>query len=293
MINSMTGYGQGIVRSEEFILNIEMKSVNSRYLDINIRLPRKFNPYEDIIRNYIKGRINRGKVDVYINIEKSNREDIVIKPDFPLLDSYVDAYKQLIEHFELRDKVDLNKILRINDGLILEDKELDPETTKATILEAVKMSVDNLVIMRRNEGEKLKLDILEKTDKIKCVLNQIKVLAPEISTKYKEKMVLRVKELLSQIEDYDENRIHMEIAIYADKKSTDEELVRLDSHFLQVIDLLEQMEPIGRKLDFILQEINREVNTIGSKSPDYDISTYVIELKSELEKIREQVQNIE
>ena len=293
MINSMTGYGQGIVKSEEFTLNIEMKSVNSRYLDINIRLPRKFNTYEDIISNYIKGRISRGKVDVYINIEKSNREDIIIKPDFALLDRYVDAYEQLINHFELKDKVDLNKILRINDGLILEDKELDSETTTKTILEALKLAVDNLLLMRKSEGEKLKLDILEKTDKIKYVLKQIKGFAPEISAKYKEKMVLRVQELLSQIEDYDENRVNMEIAIYADKKSIDEELVRLDSHFIQIIDLLEQMEPVGRKMDFLLQEINREVNTIGSKSPDYDISTYVVELKSELEKIREQVQNIE
>ena len=293
MINSMTGYGQGQAQNEDFKLNIEMKSVNNRYLDINIRLPRKFNAFEDLIKNEIKSKVSRGKIDVFINIQRSEREDIVIKPDFALLDRYVEAYKEIMDHFEINERIDLNKLLRINDGLIVEDRELDPEIAKATIFEALKGAIDGMLVMRGNEGEKLKEDILAKTEKIQNVIFKIKEFAPEISKNYKIKMKTRIIELLDQIDDYDEDKVNMEVAIYADKKAIDEELVRLDSHFDQFKDLLESDDPIGRKLDFLLQEINREVNTIGSKSPDYDISTYVVELKSELEKIREQVQNME
>jgi uncharacterized protein (TIGR00255 family) len=293
MINSMTGYGQGRAQNPDFKLNVEMKSVNSRYLDINIRLPRKFNPFDDKIKQLIKSKITRGKVDVYINLEKSEREDIVIRPDIPLLESYVEAYQQIVNHFELTDRIDLNKIIRINDSLIVEDRELDPEATEATIMEAVSLALEGFIIMRQNEGEKLKLDILRKTDKIKEILVAITTLAPTISAAYRDKMVLRIQDLLEQVEDLDLDRINMEVAVYADKKAIDEELVRLDSHMTQVGALLESDEPIGRKLDFLLQEVNREVNTIGSKSPDYDISNHVVELKSEFEKIREQIQNIE
>lgn len=293
MINSMTGYGQGRAQNPDFKLHVEMKSVNNRYLDINIRLPRKFNPYEDKIKQLIKSKINRGKVDVYINLEKSEREDIVIRPDFPLLESCVKAYQDIIDHFELQDRIDLSKLVRINDGLIVEDRELDPEETETTIMEAVNEALDGFIEMRQIEGEKLKLDILGKTDRIKEILIAITELAPTIATNYRDKMVLRIEELLEQVEDLDLDRINMEVAVYADKKAIDEELVRLDSHMKQVADLLESDEPIGRKLDFLLQEVNREVNTIGSKSPDYDISNHVVELKSEFEKIREQIQNIE
>ncbi|MCK5762868.1 MAG: YicC family protein [Clostridiales bacterium] len=293
MINSMTGYGQGNAQNEDFKLNIEMKSVNNRYLDINIRLPRKFNPFEEMIKDIIKSRISRGKVDVFINIAKSEREDVTITPDFPLLERYVEAYQQIIDRFELKDKVDLGKLLRNQDILIVEDKELDEEEAVITIKEALNMAVNGLIGMRQREGEKLKLDIIEKTDRINIVLEEIRKIAPEISVKYKEKMHLRITELLDQIEDYDEERLNMEVAVFADKKDINEEIVRLDSHFSQLNDLLIIDEPVGRKLDFLLQEVNREVNTIGSKSPDFDISNYVVEIKSELEKIREQIQNIE
>ncbi|MBN2260998.1 MAG: YicC family protein [Clostridiales bacterium] len=293
MISSMTGYGQGKTQNEDFKLNVEMKSVNNRYLDINIRLPRKFNPYEDLMKAIIKSKISRGKVDVFVNLEKSEREDVVVKPDLPLLERYVEAYQKIIDHFDLKEKVDLNKLLRIQDAMIVEDREINEETTIAAITEAFNMSVDAMVDMRLKEGDKLKLDILEKTDKIKHILDDIKLLAPSISLSYRDKMEQRIHDLLDQIEDYDQDKLNMEIAIFADRKDINEELVRLDSHFSQLDDLMKSDEPVGRKLDFLLQEINREVNTVGSKSPDYDISNYVVVMKSELEKIREQIQNIE
>ncbi|MEA3422475.1 MAG: YicC/YloC family endoribonuclease [Bacillota bacterium] len=293
MISSMTGYGQGNAQNSDFKLNIEMKSVNNRYLDINIRLPRKFNIFEEMIKDTIKSKMSRGKVDVFINVAKSEREDVTITPDFPLLERYVEAYQQIIDRFELKDSVDLGKLLRNQDILIVEDKELDEEESIITIKEALNTAVDGLIGMRQREGEKLKLDIIEKTDRINIVLEEIRKIAPEISVKYKEKMQIRIRELLDQIEDYDEERLNMEVAVFADKKDINEEIVRLDSHFSQLNDLLSIDQPVGRKLDFLLQEINREVNTIGSKSPDFDISNYVVDIKSELEKIREQIQNIE
>jgi len=293
MIISMTGYGEGKAENNDFKISIEMKSVNNRYLDINVRLPRKFNKFEDGIKSEIKKRINRGKVDVFINLEKSQREDIVITTDFNLLDKYMNAYNGIIEKYELKDRVDLNKLVRIQDAFIIEDNELDEDTTRETILESLNIALDGLVSMRLIEGEKVKLDILEKLDRIENVLEEIGKKAPSISINYQEKMKIRVIELLESIEDFDQDKLNMEIAIYADKKDINEELVRLSSHLIQLKDLIDTEGVVGRTMDFLLQEINREVNTIGSKSPDYDISNNIVELKSEFEKIREQIQNIE
>lgn len=293
MITSMTGYGEGKAENNDFKISIEMKSVNNRYLDINVRLPRKFNKFEDDIKYEIKKRINRGKIDVFINLDKSQREDIVITTDFNLLDKYVDVYNGIIGKYDLKDRVDLNKLVRIQDAFIIEDKELNETSTKETIMESLNIALNGLVSMRAAEGKKLKLDILEKLDRIEKVLKEIEEKAPSISINYQEKMKTRILELLGNVEDFDQDKLNMEVAIFADKKDINEELVRLSSHLIQLKDLICTDGAIGRTMDFLLQEINREVNTIGSKSPDYDISNSIVELKSEFEKIREQIQNIE
>jgi len=293
MTMSMTGYGQGKAKNQEMSIVIDLKSVNNRYLDLNIRMPRKFNPFEDDLKEQIKRHLVRGKVDVFINIERSNREDLVITPDMPLLERYVRAYEAVNEAFGLKDPVSLSLLTRVPEALIIEDRALDEDATKKLLLEAVDMALSEMKIMRKTEGEKLTLDILDKTDKMNLVLQQIEQVSATIPQRHKEKMLERIKDLLDQVEDFDEDKLNMEVAIFADRKDINEEIVRLKSHFDQVRSLMASREAVGRKLDFLLQEMNREVNTIGSKSPDYDISNQVVELKSYLEKIREQAQNIE
>ncbi len=293
MTMSMTGYGQGKAKNQEMSIVIDLKSVNNRYLDLNIRMPRKFNPFEDDLKEQIKRHLVRGKVDVFINIERSNREDLVITPDLPLLERYVRAYEAISEAFGLKDPVSLSLLTRVPEALIIEDRALDEDATKKLLLEAVDMALSEMKIMRKTEGEKLTLDILDKTDKMNLVLQQIEKVSATIPQRHKEKMLERIKDLLDQVEDFDEDKLNMEVAIFADRKDINEEIVRLKSHFDQVRSLMASREAVGRKLDFLLQEMNREVNTIGSKSPEYDISNQVVELKSYLEKIREQAQNIE
>ncbi len=293
MTMSMTGYGQGKAKNQEMSIVIDLKSVNNRYLDLNIRMPRKFNPFEDDLKEQIKRHLVRGKVDVFINIERSNREDLVITPDLPLLERYVRAYEAINEAFGLKDSVSLSLLTRVPEALIIEDRALDEDATKKLLLEAVDMALSEMKIMRKTEGEKLTLDILDKTDKMNLVLQQIEQVSATIPQRHKEKMLERIKDLLDQVEDFDEDKLNMEVAIFADRKDINEEIVRLKSHFDQVRSLMASREAVGRKLDFLLQEMNREVNTIGSKSPEYDISNQVVELKSYLEKIREQAQNIE
>ncbi|OPL08018.1 MAG: hypothetical protein AVO33_02785 [delta proteobacterium ML8_F1] len=293
MLMSMTGYGQGKAENQEMGLIIDLKSVNNRYLDLNIRMPRKFNPFEDLVRERIKASLVRGKVDVFINIENSHREDLTVTADFPLLRRYVEAYEAIKETFGLEDKISLNHLVRIPEALMVEDRGLDEEAVKSLLLEALDRALTQMSAMRRTEGEKLALDILDKTDKMNHVLQEIELLAPFIASRHQEKMAARIQELLGQVEDFDADKLNMEIAVFADRKDINEEIVRLKSHFAQIDSLIKTQEVVGRKLDFLLQEVNREVNTIGSKSPDYDISNHVVELKSLLEKIREQVQNIE
>lgn len=293
MIKSMTGFGRGEYLQDLYKIKVEIKAVNHRYNDINVKMPRHISYLEESIKKIIKEKISRGKVDVYINLEYINESPIEVKVDIPLAKSYKNALEELVIELNLEDNIRLNNILNISEIIKTERRELDEDLIWECIKHGVELALDNLMIMREKEGRELKLDILSKLDNIEESLFHIIERSPFVVLEYKEKLKERIKDLLDNNISLDEDRINSEVAFFADKSSIDEEIVRLKSHIKQFKTILEEDDAIGRKLDFLIQELNREINTIGSKANDIVISKYVVELKAELEKIREQVQNIE
>ena len=286
MVKSMTSFGRS--RSEEGlerIFSIEMKSVNHRYLDMNIRMPKSMFPLEERIRKIISGRLNRGKVDVYINIKNFHKGDSVAELNESLAKSYFECLQKLSDELGIVNDITTTKIARFPDVISIVEKEENIEEIFNEIKSLIESSLDKMVDMRIREGEKLKEDIL---DKLLVIENFVDLIPIE----YKSRLEERIKELTSGVE-IDKNRIAVEIAIFADKATVDEEIIRLRSHIEQMRNTLELDEPIGRKLDFIVQEMNREANTIASKSNDMKMTNIVIDIKNLIEKIREQVQNIE
>lgn len=293
MICSMTGFGKSIVENQQLKLNLEIKTVNHRYLDFIIRVPKKFSAYEELIKKQLKGHLERGRVEVYLSIEEATASDFSVKPNYAVLDEYKSAFEEIQARYQLTDKVTLNLLTRYPEALIIEAKVMDEEETLALLNTCVEEAVVALLKMREMEGQALYQDILNRSMSVSNLLNQIEALSPQILESHKNKMSERIKELLADKGNFDENRIMLEVAIFADRTNITEEIVRLRSHLEQLRAIFKDKDSKGRKLDFLLQEMNREVNTIGSKSPDVDISNFVVELKSEMEKIREQIQNIE
>ena len=293
MIRSMTGYGKGESENQLYKLKIELKSVNHRYLDVNVKLPRYLIYLEEGIKKLIKEKINRGKVDVFVNFDFSDASSMDVKVDIPLARSFKLALEELKTELEIDDTIRLNNILSISDVIKTEKKELDEDLVWETIKEATEEALDKILQMREYEGEQLKADIFNKLDNIEAISSRIETRAPLVVEEYRGKLNERIQSILEDGTVVDPDRLAMEVAIYADKSSIDEELTRLKSHVLQLKAILSEDGAVGRKLDFLIQEFNREVNTIGSKSSDSDIVKAVVELKSEIEKIREQVQNIE
>lgn len=293
MIRSMTGYGKGESENQLYKLKIELKSVNHRYLDINIKLPRYLIYLEESIKKLIKERLQRGKVDVFVNFEFAEASAVDVKVDISLARSFKSALEELKSELEIDDSIRLNNILSISDVIKTEKKELDEDLVWETIKESTMKALDKMVEMREYEGEQLKKDIHVKLENIESIATRIEERAPLVVDEYKSKLNERIQIILEDVVAVDMDRLAMEVAIFADKSSIDEELTRLKSHVSQLREILSEKESIGRKLDFLIQEFNREVNTIGSKSSDTDIVKAVVELKSEIEKIREQVQNIE
>lgn len=293
MIRSMTGYGKGESENQLYKLKIELKSVNHRYLDVNLKLPRYLIYLEEGIKKLIKEKINRGKVDVFVNFDFSDASSMDVKVDIPLARSFKFALEELKTELEIDDTIRLNNILSISDVIKTEKKELDEDLVWETIKEATEEALDKILQMREYEGEQLKADIFNKLDNIEAISSRIEMRAPLVVEEYRGKLNERIQSILEEGTVVDPDRLAMEVAIYADKSSIDEELTRLKSHVLQLKAILSEDGAVGRKLDFLIQEFNREVNTIGSKSSDSDIVKAVVELKSEIEKIREQVQNIE
>ncbi len=289
----MTGYGKGEHQNKLYRFIIEIKSVNHRYNDISVKMPRHISYLEDTIKRTIKEKISRGKVDVYINFEYVNESAIDVKVDIPLAMSYKIALEELRSQLDLEDNVRLNNILVMNEVIKTERKEVDEDLVKDSLLKALQIAINNITEMREKEGEELKKDMLFKLDNITNHLRVVEERSPFVVTEYREKLNDRISELLDSNITIDEERLSNEVAIFADKSSIDEEIVRLKSHINQFKNILDEDDTVGRKLDFLIQEFNREINTIGSKSNDITISKYVVELKAELEKIREQVQNIE
>lgn len=293
LIKSMTGYGMGEYSNEHYKFKVEIKSVNHRYSDITVKLPRHINYLEETIKRNVKDKISRGKVDVYINLEYINESAVDVKIDVPLAKSYKLALTNLLAELNMDDSIRIHNILGIQDVVRTERKELDQDMVWEILSKALFSALDNIMIMKEAEGNALKSDILSKVGNIEVFVNKIEERAPSVILDYKAKLKERIKNLLDDNVVLDEDRFSNEVAFFADKSSIDEEIVRIYSHINQFRSIMEEDDSVGRKLDFLIQEFNRETNTIGSKANDITISKYVVELKAELEKIREQIQNIE
>lgn len=293
MIKSMTSFGRA--QSEEgkdLCLSIEMKSVNHRYLDINIRMPRMMLALEEKIRNIISKKLNRGKVDIFINYKNYESNAGKANLNMKLAKNYYECLKQIQSELNIIDDISTTKIARLPDVITLEEPEENLDNIFREIAPLVESALKLMEGMRSREGEKLKEDIISKIQMIEKYVKDIESVSENIPRNYKRKLTERLGELLSGV-DIDESRIALEVAILSDKAAVDEEITRLRSHLSQMKGTLDIDEPIGRKLDFIIQEMNREANTIASKSTDIDMTNKVIEVKNTIEKIREQVQNIE
>ena len=293
MIRSMTSFGRS--NSEEGkkrVFTVEMKSVNSRYLDVNIRMPKSIISLEEEIRKMISNSLNRGKVDVFINIKNYNEGAGVPKVDINLAQGYLQCLKEIEEKLNIKNDISVMQIARFPEVITMIEEEDKIDEIWEELKPLISSSLDMMINMREVEGEKLKEDILIKINQIEELVSKVEEFADSIPKVFKQKLEERLKDLLGNVE-VDENRVATEVCILADKATVDEEIIRLKSHINQVRETLKLNEPIGRKLDFIVQEMNRETNTIGSKSSDIQMTNIVIDIKNILEKIREQVQNIE
>ncbi len=293
MIQSMTGFGRSEVMDGERKFVVEIKGVNHRYLDINIRMPRQLNFLETEIRNLIKGRLQRGKVDLYISYEDLSEAQGSLRYNEALAGEYLQYLRQMAETFNLEDDIRVSTLSRYPEVITMEDVDIDEEEVWNGLKKALDGALDQFVQTRMEEGKNLRSDILEKLDEMHKDVDYIKEREPQVVEEYREKLKARVEELLTD-DQLDESRIASEVVLYADKICTDEEVVRLTSHIDHMKETLESDgEGIGRKLDFITQEMNREANTILSKANDLATSDAGIDLKTGIEKIREQIQNIE
>lgn len=293
MIKSMTGFGRGEYSEEGKRFIVEIKTVNHRYSDVYIKMPRHISFLEDKIRELALKTISRGKADVFISFEDLSGDGTAIFLDEGLAEKYVEAAKKLRDVFSLKDDISASFISRMPEVIRIEKPELDAEYLWSVLKKAVEKAFLSLLSMRETEGKELRKSLLEKSEYIEKVLLEIKDRSPEVVKEYKIKLETRLNDLLTG-QNIDEQRLAVECAIFADRCSIDEELVRFNSHISQLRDTLwNDNQSIGRKLDFIVQEMNREINTIGSKANDLLITKNVVDVKSEIEKIREQVQNIE
>ena len=292
MIKSMTAYGRGENSSDDIKFVIEIKSVNHRYNDISIKLPRSMIFLEDKVRKIISKNVSRGKIDVYVNFEMLSNNNFSLNLNEELAEAYINKINILKEKFFLNTDNILSLIMNFPDIITIEKFNYEEEEIWKFINIALEEAILKFIDMRIKEGEILKLDILNKVIRIRKILLDIKNRAPIVVLEYKDKLELRIKEITQKI-DIDEQRLAIEIAIFADRSCIDEEIIRLESHIMQLNNIICEGGLVGRKLDFLVQEMNRETNTIASKSNDIEITQMTIELKSEIEKIREQVQNIE
>ena len=292
MIKSMTGFGRCEIQKETRKFTVELKSVNHRYLDVNIRMPKKLNFFETAIRTLLTEYANRGKVDIFISYEDSSQQQMALKYNAALAAEYMQYFRQMSEEFQLENDIRVSSLSHCPEVLTMEEQTEDEEALWAGLQEALKGAFTQFVETRTKEGEHLKQDILQKLSGMEELVHEIEIRSPKILAEYRTKLEEKVKELLADTQ-IEESRIAAEVILFADKICTDEEVVRLKSHIVHMKHTLEESEGIGRKLDFIAQEMNREANTILSKANDLEVSNYAIGLKTEIEKVREQIQNIE
>ena len=290
-MRSMTGYGRSRIEIDGREMTMEVKTVNHRFLDISFRMPRSLSFLEEPIRKALSARMSRGHVDVYLTYRNARADARVVNVDTSLLQAYQRALFQMREAGHLTDDMTLSAFARLPDVLTVSEQEEDQEAVTALAKAALDHALDDLVAMREREGSSLADDMRVKLAHLSDLKERIAARAPLVTIDYRDRLRARIEQLMESPPD--EQRLMQEVAIFADRAAIDEELVRLSSHLSQILSLIGSGDPVGRKLDFLVQELNREVNTIGSKASDLEIASCVVDAKSEIEKLREQVQNIE
>lgn len=292
MIKSMTGYGRGEAVCNGRSLVAEVRSVNNRYLDCTVKLPRTYSFAEEALKNRVKEVTTRGKVEVFITMSQVSASDVVVKVNEPLAAGYVHALQELAEKLSLKDDISVSMLTHFPDVLLVEKAAEDTDQLTADLCSVLDLALARYDTMRSREGERLEQDILSRLDTLERSLAFVEERSPQTLAAYRERLWKKLSEVLESTQ-IDESRILTEAAIFADKIAVDEETVRLHSHIAQFRGMLQDGGPVGRKLDFLVQEMNRETNTIGSKCNDLEISNVVVDMKAEIEKIREQIQNLE
>ena len=292
MTRRMTGFGRAQSESAELSISVELKSVNHRYFELSTRCPRQYSFLEEKIKSYLQTCIARGKVECSVSILELDAADVEVQVNHGLTKAYLAALKEITDTYEVRNDVSAMSLTRFNDVLAVHKVAADEEAIWNAVLPVLTEACDKFIAMREREGEQLKKDICEKADHILELTEFIEERSPETVREYNKKLKGRIRDLIGDVK-VDEQRLLTEAAIYADKVAVDEETVRLHSHIDQLKSMFEDDSAIGRKMDFLVQEINREANTIGSKASDLEITSRVLDIKGNVEKIREQVQNIE
>ena len=288
----MTGYGRNECVLEGKKITCEIKSVNHRYSDYSVKVPRYYGFMEDRVRKFVSDYISRGKVDVYISIENFGDTDREILLNEGIAKTYIDALSQLRDTFGLKDDISVMSVARYSEIFKTQKIEEDEEELWNMVVEVMKPAIEQFVAMREREGERILEDLSNRVEYMRSLAKRVEERSPQTVDEYKNKLYTKIKEVLED-RTIDESRILTEVAIFADKVAVNEEIVRLESHFNEFYEIVNKNEPAGRKLDFLIQEINREINTTGSKANDIDIAKIVVELKGETEKLREQIQNVE
>lgn len=292
MANSMTGYGRAQILFDDMDVTVEIKAVNHRYFELSVKAPKSYGFLEEKISAALKKRISRGKIEVYVTAVNLGDSDTLIEVNKEYTDAYIAALKELSQQYGLNYDLSVMKVAQNPEIFKITKKQIDEEAVTSKVLDVLDKATDSFINMRNVEGKRLCDDVLSRIDVIRNKVSFIEDKSPETVRAYREKLEQKIRELIGDVQ-IDEQRLLTESAIYADKVAVAEETVRLRSHLKQVEELLNKDEPIGRKLDFIIQEMNREANTTGSKSQDIEITNAVVDIKAEIEKIREQIQNLE
>lgn len=292
MIKSMTGYGRAQQLVDGMNITVEIKSVNHRYFEFSSKLPRSYGFLDEKLKSFFNGKLTRGKMECYVQIEAIEEPDTVISLNHSLVKGYLDAYKELAETYGLENNIKVSDISRVSDIFTVRKQAADEDKIWNAVSVVAQAALEGFIAMREREGARLKADVLSRLDEIIGNVEYIEVRSPETVAEYNEKLLGRLRELLGDTH-IEEQRILTEAAIFADKIAVAEETVRLRSHISQLRSFLDQSDAVGKKMDFLVQELNREANTIGSKAQDVEIARRVVSIKAEIEKIREQIQNIE
>ncbi len=297
LVRSMTGYGRGERVYEDMVLTVELRAVNNRFLDCSFKMPRNFLFAEDALKTRIQAEVGRGKVDAFVTVNRNGGDDQGVEVNPELVRSYLQALREIRDAAEhsgvaVKGKVSAVDLAMLPDVLTVVKKEEDPEQMRTRLLEVTDLALADFNAMREREGARLAADILGRADTIEDLVSQVEARSPQTTEEYRQRLETKMRELLGGVQ-VDESRLLTEAAIFADKTAVEEETVRLRSHIAQLRELFAQGGAVGRKLDFLIQEFNREANTIGSKSNDLQLTKLVVDLKAEIEKIREQVQNLE